>query len=52
MFSKRKKIIIAMMLISWLTIFKYFTIIPEIDWDTHEVTGFEFKVKFWIGRGS
>ena len=45
------KRLILVCLIGWLSIFKHITIIPSIDWDEHEVTGFEFKIKFWVGKG-
>ena len=33
--------------IGWLmTIVKHFYILPVIDWEEHEVTGFEFRIKF------
>ena len=47
----RFKGLLVICLLSWLTIFKYITFIPAIDMETHEVTGFEFKIKFWVGRG-
>ena len=38
-------------LICWLAIFKHITFIPAIDWEEHEITGFEFKINFKIGKG-
>ena len=46
----RSKIAICLV-IGLLTIFKYITILPNIDWVEHEITGFEFKINFWVGKG-
>lgn len=40
-----------MCLIGWLSIIKHISILPAIDWEEHEITGFEFKVNFYIGKG-
>ncbi len=41
-----KKLLIIF-LISWLaTLLKHFYILPVVDWEEHEVTGFEFRIKF------
>jgi hypothetical protein len=29
---------------SWLV--KHFWILPVVDWEEHEVTGFEFRIRF------
>lgn len=34
-----------------MSILKHIIFIPSIDWETHEVTGFEFKINFKIGKG-
>lgn len=39
--------VILILCIGWiLTLFKHFVILPCVDWEEHEVTGIEFKIKF------
>ena len=34
-------------LIGWLlTFFKHFTVFPILDYEEHEITGIEFRIKF------
>lgn len=38
------RILIAICIFGWLL--KHCFILPLIDWEEHEVTGFEFKIRF------
>ena len=41
-----KKLLIIF-IIGWLaTILKHFYILPIVDWEEHEVTGIEFKIRY------
>lgn len=39
--------LLTIFIIGWLTtLLKHFYILPNIDWEEHEVTGIEFRIKF------
>jgi len=41
------KKILVILYIGWLTnLLKHFYILPCVDWQEHEITGIEFKIKF------
>lgn len=41
------KRIITLIIVGWfMTLLKHVTLLPCVDWEEHEITGFEIKLKF------
>jgi hypothetical protein len=41
------KKVAVLICIGWLLgLFKHFIVLPVVDWEEHEVTGVEFKLRF------
>lgn len=42
--SKKLLMLVSIFFIGWLL--KHFTVLPIIDFEEHEITGIEFKIRF------